>query len=171
MSQLNYNATPYMTNSLYLMYRALPVELESIEVRNTITKDEWKQSCHDAYALNKFCCAACGVHSSEAAFKTHLECHEIYKMQPAQRVWQYVDNIALCHTCHNFIHLKQLRERYNSGKISKEKFNYINDFGTWLLNGISRTKVSDDGLFNYYANRDNPVNKWGVEYKGTTLRL
>lgn len=85
----------------------------------------WDEKRKEAYEAKGFRCWACGVPKKEAAFHPWLEGHERYAFDYKKGRMTFVEVVALCHSCHNFIHSGRLFMEFTAGRVTKEKMERI----------------------------------------------
>lgn len=62
-----------------------------------------------------------------------MEGHEVYTIDyPAGRM-TYIETVALCHSCHNFIHDGRLKAIFDKGEITLERYEAIIAHGQAVL--------------------------------------
>lgn len=88
-----------------------PRALYSVTPRSILGKDWWDTQRKLAYANACYKCQACG------GTETPLEAHEVYLIKPKLAKVYLKEIVALCHDCHQYIHLDIL--------ISKKLFNEV----------------------------------------------
>lgn len=116
-----------------LLHPNIPKPLHGCAPRVVLGDRWWNQQRKIAYAVNDYCCWACGVPKELALYHQHLEAHESYKIDYKKgRMW-LEEIVALCHLCHNFIHSGRLEMRLNEGQITQEFFDEVMDHGKWVL--------------------------------------
>jgi len=116
-----------------LTHPNIPKPLHGINPR-TIKGDIWWNEVRQiAYKKNNYCCWACGMPKSMALYHQWLEAHEEYKIDYSLGSCEFIDVVALCHTCHNFIHSGRLWMLYMAGKVSKQKITDIIEYGMTIL--------------------------------------
>ena len=92
-----------------LTHPNVPKPLHGLAPREIKGKYWWDKTRKAAYKANNDCCYACGVHKSQAAFKNHMEAHESYTMDYELGSMEIIEIVALCHSCHSFIHSGRLK--------------------------------------------------------------
>ena len=96
-------------------------------------KKWWDRERQEAYAWFDYRCWACGVHKSKAMFHQWLEAHESYVID-YENGWVVLEEIvALCHSCHNFIHSGRMSEMVKKGKMNVGKVKFILRRGGLIL--------------------------------------
>lgn len=103
----------------------IPVPLHGVNPRSIEGQEWWDEVRSKAYRNNNDCCWACGIHRSKAEFHQWLEAHEIYEVDYKKAQMTLKSVAALCHSCHNFIHLGRLKELLRAGKVDHKKYSAI----------------------------------------------
>lgn len=94
-----------------------------------------------AYIANNYCCWACGVHKTRARVKQWLEAHEFYDYD-WKRGWLTLREVtALCHLCHNYIHVGRLEHLLSAGDITEAFFLAVILHGDRLTDGMVKPVV------------------------------
>ena len=107
--------------------------LHKVVPRTILGRAWWDATRNAAYASTNYCCVACGVPKQLAKWHRWLEGHEVYDIDyPAGRM-TYVETVALCHSCHNFIHDGRLKAILDKGEITQEKYDAIMAHGRLVL--------------------------------------
>lgn len=127
-----------MSNPSLLLDPTVPPPLHGLSPRVILGAKWWDVVRKEAYAKHDDTCHACGVHKSKAFYKKYLEGHEKYDIDYEKCTIVLDEIVALCHLCHNYIHVGRLLSLYRSGVVSR---NYVT---TVLDNGI--TLLSKEGL-------------------------
>jgi hypothetical protein len=113
-----------------LCHPNIPKPLHGLNPRTIKGKDWWDNVRYAAQAEYSYCCAACGVHKSDAKCYMWLEGHEFFDMNFYTGRCEVKEIVPLCHYCHNFIHSGRLRVIKN--KTDDEKRDII-DHGLNVL--------------------------------------
>jgi hypothetical protein len=129
-----------------LLHPTIPLPLHGLNPRTMKGKSWWDGVRQIAYATNDFRCWACNVHKSKAKYHRWLEAHEAYKIDYLKGRMELDLIVALCHSCHNFIHKGRLSILQDSGKITEEKFLDIITHGVSVLEeaGLSLLRPFDE---------------------------
>lgn len=151
-----------------LLHPNIPKPLHGLAPRTILGDDWWDEVRQKAYAENNYCCWACGVSKTKAKYYHWLEAHECYKIDYKAGTMEMIEIVALCHSCHNFIHSGRLLILYEKGEISKKKYSDIHTHGSKILN---KRKVNRNP---YIENEEGSIADWknwrlilnGEEYKG-----
>jgi hypothetical protein len=138
------NAKP--TQSLVLRPELLlcpnvPKPMHGTAPRTVMGDKWWNATRKAAYEASQFCCAACGVPKLQAKFRKWLEAHEIYKIDYAKGLMTYVEAVALCHCCHNYIHDGRMKAMLDAGKLNHAKYAAIIIHGDRVLAAAGLKKL------------------------------
>ncbi len=109
------------TDPKILLAPNIPQPLHGLNPRSIMGQDWWDVERQKAYKKAGYCCEACGVAKQEAEYHAWLEAHEVYTYAYAKGVATFAGLVALCHSCHNFIHSGRMVMLVRSGKMSAEK--------------------------------------------------
>lgn len=129
------NPKPKFVRPEILCDPPLPIGLHRVNPRSIKGKKWWDIVREEAYAKNNYCCWVCGVHISEALFYYRLEAHERFEYRYGLRAGKayFKEVAALCHACHNFIHIGRLKLLMDKKVVSREKFETIYNHGLRIL--------------------------------------
>lgn len=116
-----------------LTHPNIPKPLHGLSPRNVLGKDWWDEKRHEAYRKFDNKCYACGINKSEAKYHNWLEAHESYKIDYDSGVMEMIEIVALCHSCHNFIHSGRLYKLLGYEKVTISKYRYIMKRGFSIL--------------------------------------
>ena len=100
----------------------------------------WDEIRQAAYSATDFHCIACGVPKRLAKYHQWLEGHEVYSINYRAGRMTYVETVALCHCCHNFIHDGRLRAILDKNEIEQEKYDAIMAHGRLVLKEANLVK-------------------------------
>lgn len=89
----------------------------------------WDETRYIAYEGNRRHCWACG----SAPGKGRLDAHECYEIDYERGRAVFVQVVALCKLCHNFIHSNRLTALLREGVISFRFFAKVRDHGYQVL--------------------------------------
>lgn len=142
----------------------IPKPLHGLAPRIVLGKEWWDNERREAYKKTNNYCAACEIHASDAKYYKRLEAHESYNYDYKKGTLEYIESVALCHSCHNFIHSGRMRHMVNKGEISLDKELDILTHGERILNKNKLIKKE-------YTGKCAEWNKWrmiinGIKYKG-----
>lgn len=116
-----------------LTHQQIPKPLHGVNPRTIFGDTWWNKERKIAYAKNDYHCHACGVHKSQAKFHEWLEAHEAYDYDYPNGKLHFREIVALCHSCHNYIHAGRLIALLQTGKISRMKYDIIVIHGSKIL--------------------------------------
>ena len=105
-----------------LTHPNVPKPLHGLTPRTILGDAWWNQVRQEAYRGYDYRCWACGVHKQDARYHQWLEAHEAYQYDYAHGRAELDEIVALCHTCHNFIHNGRLVVLLEKGELPPEKF-------------------------------------------------
>lgn len=109
---------PKFTRPELLQMPWIPLPLSGVNPRSILGPAWWNQTRKAAYEGNAGCCWACGVEGARAGYRRGLEGHEVYDhFWPAARL-VYLETVALCYSCHAFIHVGRLCTQAALGAVS-----------------------------------------------------
>ena len=153
-----------MSDPSILCHPNIPKPLHGIAPRVVLGKAWWDRERQKAYANAGFCCEACGVHKRDAKHHQWLEAHEYYDYDYAKGLLKLNRLVALCHSCHNFIHSGRLEMLLMREEISEEKYRDIVSHGQKVL--------MDAGLLDKWSARHDhdctaQWKDWRMEINGT----
>jgi hypothetical protein len=151
-------------NPEILLHPNIPKPLHGLAPRVIKGQSWWDEKRKAAYFAADYKCEACGVKKQNAKYHQWLEAHELYEMDYPNGKMIFKRLVALCHSCHNYIHSGRLQMLLNSGKISQKKYDDIISHGDNLLEKYNIKKKTYKGK----------VAEWedwrlvfeGKEYKG-----
>lgn len=115
--------------------------LHKVVPRVILGKAWWEATRQAAFAATDFHCAACGVHKGAAKWHRWLEGHEVYRINYRKGRMTYVETVALCHSCHNFIHDGRLKALLDKAEITEEKYFAIMEHGEAVLKEAGLKKL------------------------------
>jgi hypothetical protein len=155
---------PNFTNPAILLHPNIPKPMHGVNPRTIMGQEWWDEQRQRAYEENNFCCWACGVHKSQAVYHKWLEAHECYEIDYiAGRMYMRII-VALCHSCHNFIHSGRMDMMVRQGQMPESKMNSIiahgnrikraaklsfTDYPLWLSKTLASMRKSD--VINQFA--------------------
>lgn len=117
-----------------LLHPEIPPDLHGLNPRTILGNRWWAATRKKSYAQNNHKCWACDVNKKQARYHKWLEGHECYIFDYAINVATYQGTVALCHSCHSYIHSGRLFHLYTTNKISKRRYNTIIKHGNNVLN-------------------------------------
>lgn len=120
-----------------LTHPNIPRALAGINPRSIMGRDWWDEQRKAAYKVNGGHCWACGLSSSRDPYHPWLEGHEYYEFDYDKGTMTFIEVVALCHCCHNFIHSGRLMALYEAHAIDYDKTKYILNHGLAVLSNNS----------------------------------
>jgi hypothetical protein len=100
----------------------------------------WNKEKKQAKQKSNFRCHACGIHYRKAKGKQWLEGHEQYDIDCFKGIMTYIGTVALCHYCHNFIHIGRMRSLLAKGQMKFAKYSAIIKHAESVLDRIGKTQ-------------------------------
>lgn len=116
-----------------LTHPNIPKPLHGVNPRSIKGKAWWDEVRQEAYAKNDYHCWACGTHKEKALYRNWLEAHESYKIDYQDGRVELEEIVALCHSCHNFIHSGRMLALYKKYKFKRDKACHILTRGLEML--------------------------------------
>jgi len=126
----------FSPNPLLLLHPPLPDPLHGVNPRTINGRKWWDATRKEAYAKHGDRCWACGIHKNDARFRKHLEAHECYAIDYRQGIAHLDQVVALCHSCHNYIHSNRMLRQMAEGHMNRSKYLQILAHGERQLNPI-----------------------------------
>ena len=123
-------------NPVYLTHPNIPKPLHGMNPRSLLGKEWWDIHRREAYATQDYHCWACGIHKRDARYHQWLEGHEGYDINYKTGEVKLNEIIALCHSCHNFIHSGRMQMMLRSGETDRDKVLYILNRGLMILDEV-----------------------------------
>jgi len=122
-----------------LLHPNVPKPLHGLAPRTLMSKKDWDIIRREAYAKNNYHCWACGVHKEYDMAKLRfveesLDCHEFYSIDYEAKTSTLVEFVAVCKSCHNYIHSGRMNALYEQGKMDEEECWMIVSHGEHVLN-------------------------------------
>ena len=142
-----------------ILHPNIPKPLHRVAPRSILGKEWWDEQRQKAYEENNFCCWACGISKTKAKYHKWLEAHEFYEINYAEGWMKMVEIVALCHSCHNFIHSGRLESMLNKGEIDQKKYNDIMEHGQQIIDKFGLLRPSEPTEFAEWG-------KWRLVLKG-----
>jgi hypothetical protein len=103
-----------------LCHPNVPRALHGTNPRSLLGAEWWDTQRRKAYAEFNDRCWACGCHKMDNPYRQYLEAHETYLVDYNRGAAVFDRVVALCHTCHNFIHSGRLWALYERGELCPE---------------------------------------------------
>ena len=116
-----------------LTHPNIPKPLHGLNPRSILGNEWWDYQRKVTYAKNNYCCWACGVHKSIAKYHPWIEAHETYKYDFEKGEAKLIEIVALCHSCHNYIHDGRMQMMVQSGEMGEDKFLDIKRHGDKII--------------------------------------
>lgn len=116
---------PLFTIPAILFHPQIPKPLHGLNPRSILGDEWWNEQRQKAYAENNYHCWACGIHKSEAKYHQWLEAHECYRIDYQRGISEMIEIVALCHSCHNYIHAGRMKMMVDKGEMDISKFRDI----------------------------------------------
>lgn len=123
-----------------LLHPNIPKPLHDIAPRVVLGQEWWDRERRKAYAMAGYRCEACGVPKQDAKYHQWLEAHEYYDYDYRMGRLTLKKLVALCHSCHNFIHSGRLEMLMIEGKITEKMYKEITRHGNALIKKAGLTK-------------------------------
>lgn len=99
-----------------LQHPQIPGPLSGMNPRSILSREWWDTTRQAAYRANAYHCYACGGSPDDDPHKSQLDAHECYYINWKKAMATYIETVALCWSCHNFIHAGRLRSLVDVGK-------------------------------------------------------
>lgn len=116
---------PRFTRPELLRHPNIPKPLHGIAPRAIYGKEWWDEQRYKAYAVNNYCCWACGIHKTRTKYYGWLEAHETFKYNWKIGELVFTEIVALCHLCHAGIHSGRSWMMLEAGKITEQMYKDI----------------------------------------------
>lgn len=116
-----------------LLHPNIPKALHGVNPRSILGQKWWNEVRQKAYRKHDYHCYACGVHKTEAKYHQWLEAHEVYDINYATGKVEMTEIVALCHSCHNYIHDYRLYILNVNGQIDLKKYISILSHGERII--------------------------------------
>lgn len=123
---------PLFVRPALLTHPNIPVPLHGVNPRTVLGSGWWNAARKIVYGENNFCCWACGNHKTRAPLQ-RLEAHETYDVDYGRGRAVFVEVVALCHFCHQYIHSGRMRKLAESGQVDRDKVLRVRDHGYRIL--------------------------------------
>lgn len=127
-----------------LTHPNIPKPLHGLAPREILGREWWDQERRKAYAKHGHHCWACGIHKQDARYHRWLEAHESYDINYLAGRMEMTEIVALCHSCHNFIHTGRMTALWQRGLFDTRKATHILQHGFKILKtaGLSPFYIS-----------------------------
>lgn len=118
-----------------LTHPNVPKPLHNTNPRTILGDSWWNDVKAKAKRLSEYTCYACGKLAEQDKFeKRWLHAHESYKVDYNKTLVTYEETVALCYSCHMFIHSGRLYSVYQKGEVTYDEIKYILERGLLILN-------------------------------------
>lgn len=124
-----------------LLHPNVPKPLHGMSPRELLGKEWWDKVRQEVYKQAEYRCQACDTPKVWAKYHKWLEAHEVYKYDYTIGRARMVEIVALCHSCHSFIHSGYLRVRLDRGLIDPKQFQEIVAAGNRLTKNLPKPTV------------------------------
>lgn len=111
------NSQVKFTRPELLTHPNIPGHARGLNPRTIKGQEWWDWTRRKAYAENNYHCWACG--GSDDPYKPELEAHECYDIDYGAGTLTFKEVVALCYSCHKFIHSGHLRMMVVNRRIPK----------------------------------------------------
>lgn len=128
-------------NPELLLHPLIPPPLHGVTPRTIKGKKWWDEKRKEAYNKHSNKCHACDIHKNMAKYKKYLEAHESYNIDYDNGIVRLNDIVALCHSCHNYIHSARMMTLVDCKLFSLDKANDIIQHGNRLVEQLPRNEV------------------------------
>lgn len=129
-----------------LLHPNIPKPLHGMSPRELLGDEWWDSTREWVYQNAGYRCQCCGVPKQEAKYHKWLEAHETYDYDYAEGLATVNEIVALCHSCHNYIHSGRLQALLDAGKIPASKHRDIMQHGDRILReaGLTRPEPPEE---------------------------
>jgi len=140
-----------------LLHPNIPKPLHLLNPRTILGVDWWNINRQIAYAKHDYHCYTCGIEKREALYHHWLEAHEMYDINYYTGEVTFIELVALCYCCHNFIHDGRMRNLIRQGKFLMSDYDFIIKRGDKILKVAgfptkkeNYIKIAKENEINYY---------------------
>lgn len=137
-----------------LTHPNIPKPLHGMNPRTIMGKAWWDRERKAVYAAQRHRCLACGIHKKEARYHRWLEAHEFYNIDFEQGRVEFSHLVALCHSCHQFIHSGRLLAVTQKGEMKKSKALEILQHGLMVLQRADKEQMAAAAGYEAIEERD-----------------
>ncbi len=116
-----------------LLHPQIPKPLHLLNPRTLLGQEWWDEQRQIAYARHNYHCHACGIHKLLPRYHKWLEAHEFYSINYKTGEVRFIELVALCHSCHNYIHKGRMQKILDSVDMPRKKYNTIIAHGNKIL--------------------------------------
>jgi hypothetical protein len=125
-----------------LLHPQIPPPLHGLAPRVVMGRKWWDKKRREAYDKYDQKCHCCGIHKTKAKYKKLLEGHEAYEIDWGFGRVQLEEIVALCHSCHNYIHRGLMEVLVSLGKMPEGKMQDILSHGSKIIQEAGLTPSS-----------------------------
>lgn len=159
-----------------LLHPNIPKPLHGMSPRVLMGDEWWDYVRHWVYNKAEYKCQCCGIGKADAKYHKWLEAHETYEYDYKDGLATVNEIVALCHSCHNYIHSGRLEILMQNGTIPYEKYDDIIHHGDAILSAYNLRKpeppaqIADWGRWRIviagvtYPTRFKNYQEWAREY-------
>ena len=135
----------------------MPKPFYGMAPRTVLGSKWWDQTRKECYAAHDYHCFACGNHQDAVPLMPgRLEGHEFYVVDYKARTVRFIEAVALCHACHNYIHQGRMEAMVEKGEMKEGKYFAIIEWGDSVLqNAGLEPKIKVDML-----DKGDPTEDW-----------
>ena len=153
-----------------LTHPNIPKPLHGLAPRTLVAQATWDELRREAYGKNNYHCWVCGkyVAYDELCKKfrndegTTLDAHESYIIDYVNKTVELKEIVALCKTCHNYIHSGRINTLYDKGILDEQD--------CWIIITHGNSILIDDGLVPFTEVDKNDYkdewNEWRLVFNG-----
>lgn len=116
-----------------LQHPMIPSAMARFNPRTILGKGWWDETRRKAYHYSKYHCLACAGAPDDDPYGHVLEAHECYDIDWEKATSTYTETVALCWSCHRFIHAGRLLAMLTEGARSREQVEHVLKRGLHLL--------------------------------------
>jgi len=113
-------SNPKFTRPELLRHGQIPAPLASVAPRTIEGQEWWDVVRKQAYQANNYCCWACGEKEEGP-----LEAHEAYDIDYERGTSTFIEVVALCSRCHQFIHIGRAAKMLSMREMTKTWFKKV----------------------------------------------
>lgn len=120
-------------NPSLLLHPNIPKPLHGVNPRTILGQEWWDVQRRIAYEKFNFRCWGCGAKKGENLYSPYLFGHEAYNINYETGEVVLEEIVALCYSCHNYIHSGRWEMLLNGGLITQKEYKDIRNHGDELL--------------------------------------
>ena len=129
---------PTFKRPVILQHPQIPGPLSGMNPRTILGRKWWDRERRRAYKKNHYNCHACGESPDFDPYQDKLHAHECYAIDWRHGKAVYIETVALCYSCHAFIHAGRLRALVDEGETDPKELTHILSRGVELLQSVNR---------------------------------